>query len=161
MEEVKIDKRTREYKDSQMQPPGVLATPTINIVDTERAVEQVSEPPTPTPEDIVAAKKLLESVGVTVTPPGDVAQGCPDSVDYSNPKNNPGWSKCFKCGADLDPNEDGSRRFYKSPTPCHTCVWANYKKKNSMSVNEKISLDEMDVEERNKYFRKRNENGRA
>jgi hypothetical protein len=38
-------------------------------------------------------------------------------IDYSDKANNPGWSKCFKCGADLEPNEDGSAKYRRQPTP--------------------------------------------
>ena len=85
MEEVKIDKRTKEYKESIVNP------------------------------------EILN-----------------ESLDYSKVGNNPGWSKCFKCGVDLEPNPDGSPRWRSQPEACRSCIWENEGKKVGKSVREKL-----------------------
>jgi hypothetical protein len=42
---------------------------------------------------------------------------------FAKAKDNPGFKICMHCGAELEPNEDGSPKFRKYPEPCYECTW--------------------------------------
>ena len=108
--EVKIDKRTNAYKDSLKQITNheiaVEVAPVLEKVDTT-AVE-----PVPTPASVVAAIKLLESVGATVTPPPQATDEPPIPVKAD-------LLHCPGCGAELLEDE----RNLKGPAYCRKCIW--------------------------------------
>ena len=57
---------------------------------------------------------------------------------YSRIEDNPGFKHCMHCWRQLPPNEDGSPKWYRHPTPCDECVNRDLNKKVGKSVAEKI-----------------------
>ena len=104
--EIKIDKRTREYKESvnETSPPKVIGCMKCGGQ-----------------EDLV-----------TISPQVSLCRSCLDKLNEHTPalsdadltkiENNPKWARCFRCGADL---EAAKRRVKEL---CESCVWRNSKK---------------------------------
>ena len=104
--------------DEKMCPPGTVYPPTIE--NPEIAVEvapvleatPTSESVAPSPDAVVAAIKLLESVGATVTPPPQATDEPPIPVKAD-------LLHCPGCGTELLEDE----RNLKGPAYCRKCIW--------------------------------------
>ncbi len=142
--EIKIDKRTKEYKDSLNEPTVRLDVPPF-------------EPAEALPVEI---KQSCHKCGkledlVVISPEVSICRSCLDSLqptkvedkvvspkkrrkrksrDFSHLKCGSmvdgvwvnDFSKCMHCGELLETSEDGTPRHYKYPTPCEDCVFENY-----------------------------------
>ena len=103
--EVKIDKRTREYKMQQV--PGEVKIELPGDKPGQSGLCITTDPPTYIPD-------VVSSV-------------IPVKPDYTKVENNPGFGLCTHCGGVLPPNEDGSPHRSHQGALCHGCTWRNNK----------------------------------
>src|SRR4030043_2385098 len=96
-EEVKLDKRTKEYRDKVESP-----------------IEEVKSEP-------IAGVYIKDA--------------------YSKVENNPGFRRCMHCWSELEPNEDGSPKFRRWPTPCPRCVTRKLNDRVGEAVSEKLARE--------------------
>ena len=136
MKEVKIDKRTKAYKDGL----------DVSGEDSGTTVEKSAgdgEKLSCSPEGEAYFKtlaKLCHKCGgsedlVEISPQVRLCRSCISGLDEAEPKvngpnyglreNNPGFKLCMKCGGDLPPNEDGKVVARKVPMACDECVNRN------------------------------------
>lgn len=103
MEEVKIDKRTKAYKDrvkleGESMPAG---------------------------NDIPVDNVVFDEVGLQNPP--ESPENPPDKPDFSKAEVNPGFKLCMNCGCVLEYNDDGLPKRRVQPELCNACVWRKNK----------------------------------
>jgi len=102
MEEVKIDKRTRAYKDSLIPASQDM------------------------PKDVGCHKCGKQEDLTIISPYISLCPSCSEEkLDFTKPADNPGFTKCMRCGGDLEFNDDGSPKRRVQPELCQACVWRN------------------------------------
>lgn len=104
--EAKIDKRTKEYKDSQV--PDIIG--------------DIEEEPEPVPDDLAMEKLdvilgLLREIHRHITHPLVNVPVAPEKEPAMTPVKD--LTKCMECGKDLPPVE--TPRIW--PEACHDCVY--------------------------------------
>ena len=92
--ETKVDKRTKEYKDSIEQP----------VVLEQGCAD--------------AARMAIDSLRKT-----EPVEGVYIKDAYAKVENNPKFRRCMHCWTELPPNEDGSPKYRRVPEPCPVCIW--------------------------------------
>ena len=105
MEEVKIDKRTREYKESVKAGQDMPTNATAN-----GGYVPVCSSAIP---DGTTTMEAIEPLHKAIKP------------DFSKSKDNPGFKLCMHCGCVLEYNDDGSVKRRVQPELCQACVWRN------------------------------------
>ena len=128
--ETKIDKRTREYKDSRQNtysPPDAEITPgTVKVTETlERDIVDDNDLAGPAVATVLAKLghilALVEEIHTGMIHP----RMAPDTnkITQLEPPVKPigDLTKCMRCGNDLPPTE--TPRVVKAL--CHPCVWRN------------------------------------
>jgi len=137
-EEVKIDKRTKAYKESLQQPSPLED---VDSFTTDGVVPTGQDMPNPEMQQVPGEVK-------TVLPednPGEAVVYEPArKPDFSKAKDNPGFTLCCECGKDtLEPNDDGSPKFRRFGVPCESCV--NKNKTKAIINGKEFEIDPTDL----------------
>ena len=122
--EEKIDKRTREYRDSQKIESGDVGS-----------LEEVMGDAVLGPgchkcgkrEDLIEVSPDISICRSCASNPAPLTDNPPEKLDFSKAENNPGFKLCMHCGCVLEYNDDGSVKRRVQPELCQACVWRNNK----------------------------------
>lgn len=123
---VKIDKRTRAYKDSQKVVGNDVGS-LDKVLDEGDSLLQ----PSPSTEALPPGQYETEA-GIKSIMPDDYSEDQLKALikpDYTKAVDNPGFRLCMHCGNALPPNDDGSPKWRGAPELCNPCIWRNDKKK--------------------------------
>lgn len=115
--EPKVDKRTKAYKDSVKAQAidGLSHTPEAKGKLTTLAENNPGCHKCGKQEDLVV-----------ISPQISICRSCLSGLQQEPEPNKPNNPVCMHCGDLLPPNEDGTKKYYRVPTPCKSCVDKNY-----------------------------------
>ena len=146
--EVKIDKRTKEYKESVKLSGEAPKRAGFDYIKCskcggtgkgEGCMEQGGFVKGLCPE-CCGHRGWYERSEEGSQQPVVLEQGLPEKVDFSQKANNPGFKLCCVCGEDtLELNDDGSQKRRKFGEPCDDCRTADYNK--AMIGGTKVDID--------------------